>query len=119
MLRDRSQSFSPVASASCVAANGLGRGPLWVTGCRDDGLPATDGLPLTADALLQRGETAKSTTRVNSLRKSTATYPLVLRAVDFTVSTKPPTQGMIAATAPADGGRDGMVFSPDQEFCLD
>ncbi|MGA7451075.1 MAG: hypothetical protein WBW73_07285, partial [Rhodoplanes sp.] len=47
---------------------------LWVTGCRDDGLPATDGLPLTADALLQRGETAKSTTRVNSLRKSTATY---------------------------------------------
>ena len=34
--------------------------PLRVTGCREDGLPATDGLPLTADAPLQRGEMAKS-----------------------------------------------------------
>ena len=31
-------------------------------GCREDGLPATDGLPLTADAPLQRGEMAKSAT---------------------------------------------------------
>jgi hypothetical protein len=37
-----------------------GEGQFWVTGCREDGLPATDGLPLTADAPLQRGEMAKS-----------------------------------------------------------
>ena len=33
---------------------------LGVTGCREDGLPATDGLPLTADAPLQHSEMAKS-----------------------------------------------------------
>ncbi len=54
--------------------------------------------------------------RSSAVRK--ATYPLALRAVDFTVSTKPPTQGMIAATDPVDGGRDGMAFTPDQEFLL-
>ena len=36
------------------------RRQLRVTGCREDGLPATDGQPLTADAPLQRGEMAKS-----------------------------------------------------------
>ena len=39
------------------------RGPVGVTGCREDGLPATDGLPLTADASLQRSELEKSAMR--------------------------------------------------------
>jgi hypothetical protein len=33
---------------------------LWVIDGCDDGLCATDGMPLTADAPLQRGELAKS-----------------------------------------------------------
>ena len=36
-----------------------------IDGC-DDGLCATDGMPLTADAPLQRGELAKSANRVGS-----------------------------------------------------
>ena len=38
-------------------------------------------------------------------------YPLLLRVVDFTVSTTPPTQGIIAATELIGGGRDDMVLS--------
>jgi len=37
-----------------------------IDGC-DDGLCATDGMPLTADAPLQRGELAKSATNGNSM----------------------------------------------------
>ena len=48
------------AKAFCTGGRRQLAGPEWVTGCREDGLPATDGLPLTADAPLQRGEMAKS-----------------------------------------------------------
>jgi hypothetical protein len=33
---------------------GLRRGPLWVTGCRDDGVSGTDGLPSIAEGMDSR-----------------------------------------------------------------
>ena len=40
-------------------------------------------------------------------------YPILLRALGSAVSTKPPTQGMTAATEPVEVRRDGMVASSE------
>jgi hypothetical protein len=52
-------------------------------------------------------------------RRSKPDYPLLLRAVDFTVSTIPPTQGITAATELVEvGTRDDMVLSPGSVILL-
>ena len=61
------------------AMSGTAEGLSWVTGCRDDASRATDGLPLAADAPLQRSELAKSAIS-GLMHCSTARYSITSSA---------------------------------------
>ena len=64
-------------------------------GCREDGLPATDGLPLTADAPLQRGEMAKSANKrhlsdgVDSLGKNYSNAKMRFQSFFMLITVQP------------------------------